>query len=189
MPDFGYAQSSAYRRIYPEPVLLTEDEQQRLDSLRAEYTALNDAWYASDADEALERLDELEKLIADIEDREGVWSPEQLAIAGAVVSLDHAGKVKIERGFVKPEDMPKQSKKTKSASGPGDANAEAVEAETSGLSAALTATLLDVPDKGFATIVYALVLQQEDAESQNTSAQFLHRQKTRKINYIFQLVI
>lgn len=169
-PDFGYAQSSAYRRIYPEPVPLTEDEQQRFDSLQAEYTALNDAWYASDADEAPERLDELEKLIADIEDREGAWTPEQLAIGGAVVSLDHAGKVKIERGFVKPEDMPKQSKKTKTANGSGDTTAESVEPETSGLSAvlvesltahrsaALAATLLDAPDKGLSTIVYALVL-------------------------------
>ncbi len=174
MPEFGYVQSSAYRRIYPEPVPLTEDEQQRFDSLQAEYTALNDAWYASDAGEAPERLDELEKLIADIEDRDGVWTPEQLAIAGTVVSLDHAGKVKIERGFVKPEDMPKQSKKAKVSGVPGDADTAAVEAETPGLSAALVesltahrsaalaATLLDAPDKGLATIVYALVLDTFD---------------------------
>jgi len=170
IPDFGYAQSSGYRHIYPEPVPLTGEQQQQLDSLQAEYTALNDAWYASDEDEAPERLDELEKLISDIEDRDGVWTPEQLAVAGAVVSIDHAGKVKIERGYVKPEDMPKQSKKTKTVGVSGATDTEAVEAETSGLSAALVesltahrsaalaATLLDAPDKGLATIVYALVL-------------------------------
>jgi ParB family transcriptional regulator, chromosome partitioning protein len=170
IPDFGYAQSSGYRRIYPEPVPLTGEEQQQFDSLQAEYTALNDAWCESDDEDAPERLDELEKLISDIEDRDGVWTPEQLAIAGAVVSIDHAGKVKIERGYVKPEDMPKQPKKTKPAGVSGATDTEAVEAETSGLSAALVesltahrsaalaATLLDAPDKGLATIVYALVL-------------------------------
>ena len=115
--DFGYRESSEYKRIYPEPVPLTDAEQKQLDSLQAEYAALDAAWNDSDEDEAPERLDALDKLIAEIEDRDGVWTPEQLAIAGAVVSLDHVGKVKIERGFVKPEDMPKQSGKENNANG------------------------------------------------------------------------
>ena len=167
-PDFGYQQSSGFKRIYPAPIPLAEDEQQRLDGLQAEYAALNDAWHESDADEAPERLDELEKLIADIEDRDGVWTPEQLAIAGAVVSLDHAGKVSIARGFVKPEDMPRQSRTANSANGADTSGTEPAEKRPAGLSAALiesltaqrsaalAASLLDAPDIGLAVIVHAL---------------------------------
>ena len=35
-----------YKRIYPEPVALTEAEQKQLDSLQAEYAALDAAWNA-----------------------------------------------------------------------------------------------------------------------------------------------
>jgi len=168
IPDFGYEHSSGYRRIYPAPVPLNEAEQQRLGSLQAEYTALNDAWNESDEDEAPERLDELEKLISGIEDREGVWTPEQLAVAGAVVTLNHGGKATIERGFVKPEDMPKQSRKANNANGADTSGTEdagkpvaglsaaLVESLTAHRSAALAASLLDAPDKGLAAIVHAL---------------------------------
>jgi ParB family chromosome partitioning protein len=166
--DFGYQQSSGYKRIYPAPVPLTDAEQKQLDSLQAEYAALNDAWNESDEQEAPERLDELEKLISAIEDRDGVWTPEQLALAGAVVSLDHAGKIKIERGLVKPGDMPKQSRKANNANTAHTPGTETAEEQPAGLSAALiesltahrsaalAATLLDAPDKGLAVIVHAL---------------------------------
>lgn len=177
-PDFAYQQSAEYRRIHAEPVPLTAPEIDRLERLHEEYTQLNDEW--NDCDEKLDarpRLDELERLIAEIEDRQGVWTPEQLTVAGAVVTIDHQGKVKIERGFVRPEDMPKGSKaghfgalgKAKNAKAPGacsegDAeqpaglSASLVESLTSHKSAALAATLLDAPDKGLAAVVYALLL-------------------------------
>ena len=110
-PDFAYQQSAEYRRIHAEPVPLTASEQKKLDKLQEEYAQINDEW--NDCDEELEsrpRLDELEKLIAEIEDRNGVWTSEQLAMAGAVVFIDHQGKTKIERGLVRPEDMPKAGK-------------------------------------------------------------------------------
>jgi ParB family chromosome partitioning protein len=168
MHDFGYQQSAGYRRLYPAPVPLTDAEQYRLDILQAEYAALNDAWSESDERDAPERLDALEQLIAAIEDRDGVWTPEQFAIAGAVVSLDHAGTVKIERGLVKPEDMPKQTKQPKNASAGTTPGAGTADEQPAGLSAALTesltahksvalaATLLDKPDKALAMIVHAL---------------------------------
>lgn len=166
--DFGYRESSEYKRIYPEPVPLTDAEQKQLDSLQAEYAALDAAWNDSNEDEAPERLDALDKLISAIEDRDGVWTLEQLAIAGAVVSLDHVGKVKIERGFVKPEDMPKQSGKENNANGANASGTDTTDEQPAGLStalienltahrsAALAASLLDAPDKGLAVIVHAL---------------------------------
>lgn len=166
--DFGYDQSSQYKRIYAEPVPLTADEQKKVDSLQAEYAGLDEN--GDESEEASERMSELDKLISEIEDRDGVWTPEQLAIAGAVVFIGHDGKVRVEHGFVKPEDMPKQQKKSQTANATGTAGAETTEEQPTGLSAALiesltahrsaalAASLLDSPDKGLAAVVYALVL-------------------------------
>ncbi len=181
MPEFGYQDGSAYRRIYPEPVPLTEQEQERLDALQAEYDAL----YENDdeSEETSKRLEELDKLISALDDRDGVWTPEQKAIAGAVVSIDYDGKVKVERGYVKPEDMPKQARKAKNANATDAPDATDTEQPSTGLSAALVesltaqrsaalaaalldkpdkalaAALLDKPDKALAAIVYTLTLE------------------------------
>ncbi len=159
IPDFGYQDSTGYKRIYPEPVPLTKSKQQNLDKLQAEYDALNDVWSESDAPDAPERLDELEQLISAIEDRDGIWAPEQKSIAGAVISIDYDGEIKIERGYVKPDDVPKQPKKVKTGEQPAGLSAALVESLTAHRSAALAATLLDAPDIGLATVVYALVLE------------------------------
>jgi ParB family chromosome partitioning protein len=169
-PDFAYQQSAEYKRIHAKPVPLTAPEQKKLDKLQEEYAQLNDEWNdCDDEQEARPRLDELEKLIAEIEDRDGVWTPDQIALAGAVVSIDHQGKVKIERGFVRPEDMPKAGKaknanssdisgiETEAEQPPGF-SASLVESLTAHKSAALASSLLDAPDKGLAAVVYAMVL-------------------------------
>ncbi|HXN51420.1 MAG TPA: ParB/RepB/Spo0J family partition protein [Candidatus Acidoferrum sp.] len=168
--DFAYQQSAEYRRIYAEPLPLTTSEQKKFDKLQEEYARLNDEW--NDCDDELQvrpRLDELERLIAEIEDRDGVWTTDQLAVAGTVVSIDHQGKAKIERGFVRPEDMPKTGKAKNANASAASGNegepeqstglsASLVESLTAHKSAALAATLLDAPDKGLAAVVYALVL-------------------------------
>ncbi len=170
-PEFAYQQSAEYRRIRAEPVPLTASEQKKLDKLQEEYAQINDEWNdCNEEQEACPRLDELEKLIAEIEDRDGVWTSAQLAMAGAVVSIDHQGKAKIERGLVRPEDMPKKSGKAKNANSSDTSgnegeleqstglSASLVESLTAHKSAALAASLLDAPDKGLAAVVYALVL-------------------------------
>jgi ParB family transcriptional regulator, chromosome partitioning protein len=86
-----------------------------------------------------------------------------------VVFLDLQGKVRIERGFVRPEDMPKTRKAKNANSSDTSGNegepdhsaglsASLVESLTAHKSAALAASLLDAPDKGLAAVVYALVL-------------------------------
>lgn len=191
-PEFAYQQSSEYRRIHAEPVPLTNRQQETLDKLQEEYEKVNDAWNNADDEEAPARLDELEKLIAEFEDREGVWTSEQLSMAGAVVFIDHQGKVKIERGFLRPEDMPKKTGKAKNtnssetAGNEGEAeqsaglSASLVESLTAHKSAALAATLVDAPDKGLAAVVYALVLdvfrhRHDTALKLSATSQPLHR--------------
>jgi ParB family chromosome partitioning protein len=191
--EFAYQQSAEYRRIHAEPVPLTASGQKKLDKLQEEYARLNDEW--NDCDEELKvrpRLDELERLIAEIEDRDGVWTTDQFAMAGAVVSIDHQGKAKIERGFVLPEDMLRKIGKAKNANAsaasgnegdaeqPAGLSASLVESLTAHKSAALAASLLDAPDKGLAAVVYALVLdvfrhRHETALKLSATAQSLQR--------------
>jgi len=72
-----------------------------LDRLEAEY---------ADADELPEevdqRLGEIETALAAFEERPAVYDPAEVACAGVFVSIDGEGNLRIERGYVRPEDEP-----------------------------------------------------------------------------------
>jgi ParB family chromosome partitioning protein len=167
-PAFGYEYKAQYQRLYAQPAPLTASEQKKLDKLQEENEKLTDEWSESDDDQKYpERLDELERLIAEFEDREGVWTPEQLAMAGAVVTIGDDGKAHIERGLARPEDVPTKKAKAKSgnSSGPDEAAADdeqspalsaaLVESLTAHKSAALAAELVQRSDIALATVVHA----------------------------------
>jgi ParB family chromosome partitioning protein len=107
--DFPYGHTSGLRRFYGEQAEMTEDELARFDATRAEYDKL-DAEYA-DADEYSEateqRLEELGSELDRLNDRPYVFDPQEVARGGVFVSLGASGELKIERGFVRPEDEPK----------------------------------------------------------------------------------
>ncbi|MFA5909276.1 MAG: ParB/RepB/Spo0J family partition protein [Vicinamibacterales bacterium] len=168
--EFAYQQSAEYRRIHAEPAPLTKGKQETLDKLTQEYDRLVEKWRETDEDRQMaERLCEIEQLVEELNDREDVWTPEQLAIAGAVVSIDHQGQVKVERGLVRREDMPKDGKAknartSETPDGEGGAEqlpglpASLMESLTAHRSAALAASLLDAPGVGLAAVAYAPVL-------------------------------
>src|SRR3546814_2967793 len=63
----------------------------------------------SDTDEELpeevdRRLGEIETELDDFEDRPVIYDPAEIARAGAFVSIDGDGRLKAERGYVRPED-------------------------------------------------------------------------------------
>ncbi|WP_105373402.1 ParB/RepB/Spo0J family partition protein [Neorhizobium huautlense] len=107
--DFPYGHTSGLRRFYGEQVEMTEDELARYDANRAEYDKL-DAEYA-EADEYSEateqRLEELGSELDRLNDRPYFFDPQEVARGGVFVSLGASGELKIERGFVRPEDEPK----------------------------------------------------------------------------------
>ncbi|RWY78481.1 ParB/RepB/Spo0J family partition protein [Rhizobium leguminosarum] len=107
--DFPYGHTSGVRRVYGEQAEMTEDELARYDATRAEYDKL-DAEYA-EADkysEATEqKLEELGSELDRLNDRPYVFDPQEVARGGVFVSLGASGELKIERGFVRPEDEPK----------------------------------------------------------------------------------
>ncbi|MBY5441056.1 ParB/RepB/Spo0J family partition protein [Rhizobium leguminosarum] len=107
--DFPYGHTSGLRRFYGEQAEMTEDELARYDATRAEYDKL-DAEYAeaSEYSEATEQ--KLEELVAELDrlnDRPYVFDPQEVARGGVFVSLGASGELKIERGFVRAEDEPK----------------------------------------------------------------------------------
>jgi len=163
-------------RVYPEPEPLTPKLAKELAALEQEFDALETAWDANDDADAEypERLHEISARIDEInETREDVWSPETLAIAGAVVRIGHDGKTAIERGYVLPADRPKKSPATKTVTTAGDdgtvteaetgeaftLSAALIESLTLHRTAAISAELLSRPDIALAALVHTLAAQ------------------------------
>lgn len=106
--DFSYGHASGLRRFYGKQAEYTEEELARHDALKAEYDKL-DADYAETEDYSEEtetRLEELGNELDALNDRPYLFDPEDVARGGTFVSLAVSGELKIERGFVRPEDEP-----------------------------------------------------------------------------------
>jgi ParB family chromosome partitioning protein len=106
--DFPYGHASGMLRFYGERSELSADEIARYDEVKAEYDKL-DAAYAEAEDYSEEteaRLEELGNELDRLNDRPHVFDLEEVARGGAFISLDASGELKIERGFVRPEDEP-----------------------------------------------------------------------------------
>jgi ParB family chromosome partitioning protein len=174
--DFGYEQKAQFRRINAEPPPFTEELAAKVQLLEAELETLQDAWYATNDGDAEEetsevpqRIVEIEQQLAAIEEQRGepVWTPEQLAIAGAVVTIGHDGKTEILRGLVRPEDMPKrkpEKRETAAADESGKPQPPALSASlaedlTAQKSAALAAALAQQPDVALIAVVHGLASQ------------------------------
>lgn len=103
VPEFDYRVASGMRRLYPQPVALTEDEQVKLDALVADYDALSAEHDGEVSDEIVVRFEQLEAEIDALKGREQ-YDLETIARCGVFVSLGYDGGVRIERGFLRPEN-------------------------------------------------------------------------------------
>ncbi|GAB5446146.1 hypothetical protein [Gymnodinialimonas sp.] len=87
---------------------MSDAEETTYEALKAEFEAL-EADHA-DADELPEevdeRLGEIETAMEVLQDRPIRFEDEDLALAGAFVSLDGSGRLRVERGYVRREDEP-----------------------------------------------------------------------------------
>ena len=163
---FSYDQKAQFRQIYAEPPTLPAKLAREVEKLQAEYDDICD----TDEEAHIKRCDKIDARLQAIEKQRGkaVFTAEQLAMAGAIVTIGDDGKTDIVRGLVRPEDMPKGKGKSK-AKAPGANGAAEDEARselaagliedlTAQKSAAISAVLLKEPSIALAAVVYTMAI-------------------------------
>ncbi|MCZ8272657.1 MAG: ParB/RepB/Spo0J family partition protein [Microcystis sp. LE19-4.1E] len=168
--SFPYGHLNGLTRLSSTPAPVSADEHARYDAALAEYNALSEEF------EGVEELPE-------------IFNPEEIANAGVFVSIEHDGRLRVEAGYVCPEDRvaiaPRQSSSSPTTGddsalscqtggvGPNTSeDADDVETETTArlsdrLVAELTAyrtlalreAMADDPDTALLTLTHALVLK------------------------------
>jgi ParB family chromosome partitioning protein len=106
--DFHFGHAAGLRRFYGKQPELTEEELARHDALTAEIEKLNAEYEAADdySEETEAHLDDLDAQLTALNERPFILDPEDVARGGAFISLAGNGELRIERGFVRPEDEP-----------------------------------------------------------------------------------
>ncbi len=167
------AEFSSVRTIRREP---TAEEQTRMQALDAQMEALQPEYEAYDenADESGEQYQAIEEKTQRIQDKLdaldeslAVPYPDDLAIAGVVVTVDHNGQLRIERGLIRKEDMKKLPKGNgeQGRDGTDDDTSKPVHSEkltrmlTAHRTAAIQAELMNRPEVALAALAHRLALQ------------------------------
>jgi ParB family transcriptional regulator, chromosome partitioning protein len=170
-PQFSYEDKSQLRRIHAEAGSLPPKLAKEAEALEQERETLMERWQAADDEaEQPERIGEIEDRLDAIEEKRGddVWTPAQLGMAGVVLTIGRDGKAEIERGLVRPEDMPKKDGKAAKPGTTGEGetpepqapglSAALIESLTAQRSAALAAELQQRPDVALVAVVHAFAL-------------------------------
>jgi ParB family chromosome partitioning protein len=102
--DFPHAHG--LRRVYPHPVALSAEDEAAYVAAMEEYDRLSSEYEGADElpDDVDARCGELEAEIDRLEALRHAYDPDDIARGGVCVVLDHDGSVRIERGFIRPED-------------------------------------------------------------------------------------
>ena len=106
--DLPWSATSGLRRLGSTEVAMTADEEAKLTELEAKANKLSDEW-SEEPDVPAEvhaRLEAIETEIGALTDRPLIFDETEMVYGGAFVSVDYDGTVRIDRGFVRPEDEP-----------------------------------------------------------------------------------
>lgn len=106
--DFPYGHTYGMRRMAGKVEPMTDEEAATYDALKTEFEKLEADHADADElpDEVDARLGEIETAMETLQDRPVRFEEDELAIAGAFVSIDSSGRLRVERGYVRPEDEP-----------------------------------------------------------------------------------
>lgn len=189
--SFPYGHLNGLIRLSATPAPISPDEQARYDAALAEYNALSEEFEGVEElpEEIDQRMGKLEDILARVDERPEIFNPQEVAYAGVFLSIEHDGRLRIEAGYVRPEDRaPSKSGQSSGNLGTGQEpalsvqtagfgpnaseNADDVETETTArisdrLVAELTAyrtlalreSLADDPDTALLALTHALVLK------------------------------
>lgn len=103
--DFPHAHG--LRRVYPQTVELSEEDAAAYARARQEFDHLTVEWQNTDDDlppDVDGRFAELEAEIQRLDAKREGYDTDDTSRAGVFVTLNHDGTVRIERGFIRPED-------------------------------------------------------------------------------------
>ncbi|MBX9589212.1 MAG: ParB/RepB/Spo0J family partition protein [Hyphomonadaceae bacterium] len=107
-PELPYGHAYGLRRLSGSEVPISDEEQAAHDALQVEFDQLEAKYAEADEmpEEVDQRLGEIETALAAFDQRPVVYEAVDIARAGAFVSIDSAGALRVERGYVRPEDEP-----------------------------------------------------------------------------------
>ena len=182
--ESGYETRSKFRRLESTEGVLPEKLQAEYDRISAELKQLEGKKNPSEADD--QRAEDITERLYELDyERPEIFTPEQIAIAGAFIEIEPDGTLDIMRGYVRPEDV-------KAIPSPGGKDAPKPKSpEKTGLSqslladltahrtAAIAALLADTPRVALAAIVHSIGM---NAFYSNRSAGSL-RFETIRTNY------
>jgi ParB family chromosome partitioning protein len=108
--DLPYGYSHGLRRISGDPAPMTDEESTSHAALLAEYRALEEEYSGQDEypEEIDARLGQLEMAMEALEQRPLIYDEAEIARAGVFVTLDRDGSLAVYRGYVRPEDEPRE---------------------------------------------------------------------------------
>ena len=101
-----YGATHGMRELSGTPIEITDEEQATRMALQAELDRLTERYDNADElpDEIDHRLGEIEAAIEALDNRPMRYEPVEIAIAGAIVTIDSDGSLIAHRGYVRPED-------------------------------------------------------------------------------------
>jgi len=108
--DLPYGYSQGLRRLVGDPSPLSADEAAEHAKLLTEYRALEEEYSGQDEypEEIDTRLGELEAGMESLEQRPLIFDVAEVGRAGVFVTLDRDGNLAVYRGYVRPEDEPRE---------------------------------------------------------------------------------
>jgi ParB family chromosome partitioning protein len=104
--DFPYGHTYGMRRIVGEAEPMSEEEAASFAALKAEHEKLEDEYAEAEElpDDVDIRFGEIETAMEALQERPVRFDPDEVAIAGAFVSIAGDGRLRVERGYVRAED-------------------------------------------------------------------------------------
>ena len=116
--DVEWSDLARFGRVRPTPAEPTDEEKAEIERLHTRHDELvnmdEDAW----TDELIEEAEAIEPRLEQIQDAvkaRAVFKPEDIAIAGCIVTVGGNGELQPVQGLVKPEDMPADTDATSGA--------------------------------------------------------------------------
>ncbi|WP_456798626.1 chromosome partitioning protein ParB [Bradyrhizobium sp. USDA 4473] len=102
--DFPHAHGM--RRVYPHPIELSAEDEAALQAVQTEFDRLTEQHQTAEElpDDVDARFGEMEAEIERLEAKRQAYDPADVARGGAFVALNHDGTLRVERGFIRPED-------------------------------------------------------------------------------------